>query len=219
MVPFLAPGGRAAASRPAAGLGTAGDDVTVQPFNPADPRARGLHRMSRISTRSRARTLRHRVLVVAPAMVDAVRHAGGWLFDRATAGWDVLVLTADHGDPRPLHILGAHPIDLECALSSPVQESWPPQALAVGADLCASDVRVRRIVLKALDEGTVDIRLWGDGATADLQDGAGPVLHRLSSAARAFKAQALAAAAASPGAVEAAEKFRSGALLRPPGSA
>ncbi|XVQ15901.1 hypothetical protein ACQP1W_26320 [Spirillospora sp. CA-255316] len=123
--------------------------MTVQPFNPADPRARGLHRITRLSTRSRARTPRHRILVVAPDMADAVRYAGGWLFDQAMAGWDALVLTADHSDPRPLHILGAHPIDLECALSSPVQESWPPQALAVGADLCASDMRSRKRLTSA----------------------------------------------------------------------
>ncbi len=193
--------------------------MTVKPFDPADPCARGLHRMPRLSARSRARPLRHRVIVVAPDTADAVRHAGGWLFDRAMAGWDVLVLTADHRDPRPLSILGARPIDFECALSSPVQASWPPQAIAVGADLYGADARVRRIVLRALDEGTVDVRLWGDHAPADLDGEAGPVLHELSSAARAFKAQALAAAAVPSGMSEAAEVFRSGAVLRSSGSA
>jgi hypothetical protein len=29
-------------------------------------------------------------------MADAVRFAGGWLFDQAMEGWDVTVLTPDH---------------------------------------------------------------------------------------------------------------------------
>nr|BFE38640.1 hypothetical protein GCM10010200_108910 [Actinomadura rugatobispora] len=154
-------------------------------------------------------------------MVDAVRFAGGWLFDRVMAGEEVLVLTADHGDLRPLRILGAHAVDLECALSSPVQGPWPPQAIAVGADSCGSDSRVRQIVLKAIDDGLADVRLWGDQKTAGLGDGIGdsPVLHRLSVAARAFKAQALAAAAApSHGAAVVTETFRRGESLRAAGA-
>jgi hypothetical protein len=157
-------------------------------------------------------------------MVDAVRFAGGWLFDLVMAGGEVLVLTADHGDLRPLRILGAHAVDLECALSSPVQGPWPPQAIAAGADSCGSDDRVRKIVLRALDDGLADVRLWGDQKAAGLGVGVGgvgdsPVLHRLSVAARAFKAQALAAAAApSHGDAAGTETFRRGDLLRAAGA-
>ncbi|GAA2401742.1 hypothetical protein GCM10010191_06390 [Actinomadura vinacea] len=151
-------------------------------------------------------------------MVDAVRFAGGWLFDHVMAGGEVLVLTADHGDPRPLRILGARAVDLECALSSPVQGPWPPRAIAAGADSCGSDARVRRIVLKAIDDGLADVRLWGDQDTADLGGGVGSVRHRLSVAARAFKAHALAAAAASScDGGTATETFRSGESLRASG--
>jgi hypothetical protein len=143
-------------------------------------------------------------------MADAVRCAGGWLFDRVAAGWDVTVLTADHADPRPLRILGARPADLHCALSSPVRGPRP-RAIAVCGGLYGSDPRVRRMVTRARDE-TVEITLW-DG-TGPLEETAGPagegewLPHRLSVAARAFKAQAMAAAAVPADAAGTTEFFR-----------
>ena len=66
--------------------------------------------------------MRYRLDVVAASVADVVRFAGGWLFDRAMAGWDVTVLltdrVADHRDERPLHILGAQTLDLEDALAA-----------------------------------------------------------------------------------------------------
>ncbi|HEU5026035.1 MAG TPA: hypothetical protein VFV01_14040, partial [Spirillospora sp.] len=130
-------------------------------------------------------------------MADAVRCAGGWLFDRVAAGWDVTVLTADHADPRPLRILGARPADLHCALSSPVRGPRP-RAIAVCGGLYGSDPRVRRMVARARDE-SVEITLWdGTGPVEEAAGRAGEgewLPHRLSVAARAFKAQAMAAAA------------------------
>jgi hypothetical protein len=121
-----------------------------------------------------------------------VRSAGGWLFDQAMAGWDVTVITADQADPRPAQILGARARDLDTLLASPV---WGPclQAVAVQADLYDADPRVRRLVLGTIDgAGPAEVRLWGEGWPEDLQ-AAGPAPHQLSVAARAFKAQALAA--------------------------
>src|SRR6201999_4509172 len=40
--------------------------------------------------------LRYRLDVVAADVADVVKFAGGWLFDRAMAGWDVTVLLVDH---------------------------------------------------------------------------------------------------------------------------
>ena len=54
---------------------------------------------------------------LAPSMVDVVRSAGGWLFDRVMAGWDVTVITPDHSDSRPLQILGVRVRDLETTLA------------------------------------------------------------------------------------------------------
>jgi hypothetical protein len=141
-------------------------------------------------------------------VADAVRSAGGWLFDQVIAGWSGTVLTTDHADPRPLRILGAGAVDLESALGAP---GWGlrPDAIAVDADLCESDPRVGRLVCAALADGVSDVRLWGAGTG----DGSRLIQHRLSVAARAFKAQALAAAAAADP-IEATEAFRGGRLLR-----
>src|SRR5215472_17584923 len=49
--------------------------------------------------------LKRRLTVIAPSLADVVLYAGGRLFDLVTGGWDGVVLTADHADPRPLRIL------------------------------------------------------------------------------------------------------------------
>ncbi|UGQ13191.1 hypothetical protein LO772_06130 [Yinghuangia sp. ASG 101] len=131
--------------------------------------------------------------MAAPTMAEVVRFAGGWLFDQVSAGWDVLVLTADLADARPLQILGAHAMHLEDALAAPAQ-GRRPQAVAVAAELYESDIRVRERLRAALADGLENVRIWDDGCIADdVADFAMP--YRPSNAARAFKAQALVAAA------------------------
>jgi hypothetical protein len=153
--------------------------------------------------------MRYRLDVVAASVVDVVRFAGGWLFDRAMAGWDVTVLVADHPDDRPLQILGAQVLDLEDALAA-VESRPRPQALAAAADLFGCDSRVRQGVLRALDHGVTEVTLWGENWPAELDDSVGLVQHRLSTAALTFKAQALAAAAAPVSSIDHTETFRSG---------
>ena len=104
--------------------------------------------------------VRYRLDVVAADVADVVRFAGGWLFDRTMAGWDVTVLLADHADERPLQILGAQILDLEYALAT-VGHRPPPQTLAAAADLFDCDSRVRQGVLQALDQGATEVTLWG----------------------------------------------------------
>ena len=89
------------------------------------------------------------------------------------------------------------------------------QAIAVHADLYDADARVRQMVGEALRGRQTDVRLWGEGCSGDFDVAAGPVWHRLSVAARAFKAQALAAASvpAAPG--EVTEVFRRGEIRSP----
>lgn len=163
--------------------------------------------------------MRYRLDVVASSVVDVVRFAGGWLFDRAMAGWDVTVLLtdlADHPDTRPLQIIGVQPLDLEDALAA-VDSRPRPQALAAAADLFGCDSRVRQGVLQALDQGVTEVTLWGESWPAELDESVGLVQHRLSMAAKIFKAQAL--SAASNGAAQASigclETFRSGLLACP----
>jgi len=159
--------------------------------------------------------MRYRLDVVAPSIAEAVRYAGGWMFDRVMAGWDVNVLVTDRDDVRPLKILGAETVDLETALAA--GDDHPhPQALAVAADLIERDTRVRVGVQRALDHGLTEVALWGEHWPVELDHDVDSVQHRLSAAARVFKAQALAAASIGDTAVGPVETFRSGAMSGPP---
>ena len=157
--------------------------------------------------------MRYRLDVVAANAADAVRFAGGWMYDRVMAGWDVTVLLADRTDERPLQILGVATSDLESALAFWVERPHP-QTVAVAADLFASDERVRQGVLGALEQGLTEVTLWGDSWPAELDDSVGPAAHHLSAAARAFKTQAL-TAAADTGIVSGTETFRCGVMATP----
>ena len=151
--------------------------------------------------------------MVAPTMVDVIRFAGGWLFDRAMAGWDVTAVVTDHTDARPLRIIGARAVDLESAMTTTVRSPLP-QSIAVDADLYSSDLRVRKGVLDVLDRGRAgEVTLWGEACPEELDYRVGAVEHRLSLAARAFKAQALRAASAPSDVVGVTELFRSCELL------
>lgn len=166
--------------------------------------------------------MRYRLHVIAASVADVVRFAGGWLFDRAMAGWDVTVLLIDHPDDRPLKILGAQTLDLEDALAaidSGADSRPKPQALAAAADLFGCDRRVRQGVLQALDQGVTEVTLWGETWPSELDDSIGLVQHRLSMAAQTFKARALAAASnageAPQSSIGHTETFRSGLLAWP----
>jgi hypothetical protein len=130
---------------------------------------------------------------IAPSAAEAVQYAGGWLFDQVLAGWDVTVATAEAGDPRPLDILGVTARDFDEVFAAPILGPRL-QAIVLRADLYRDDERVRRLVLAAAESGRAEIRLWGSVWPADFDGSGDPVSHRLSLAARAFKAQALAAA-------------------------
>jgi hypothetical protein len=163
--------------------------------------------------------MRYRLDVVGASVADVVRFAGGWLFDRAMAGWDVTVLLPDIGerhDDRPLHILGARTLDLESAVAS--ADTRPrPQAIAVAVDLIGDDLRVRQGVLQALDQGGTEVALWGETWPAEVAGSVGLVHHRLSTAALSFKARALTAAlpVGAAGDVGSFETFRSGLMACP----
>ena len=148
--------------------------------------------------------IRYRLDIFASSVVDVVTFVGGWLFDRVMAGWDVTVIVAEFPDGRPVKILGADTLDLESTLAS-MGDRPRPQTVAVASDLFGSDLRVRNGVLQALGYGLTEVTLWGDTHPAEFGHRVDPVRYQLSSAARAFKVQALMAAAApvaSPGSTE-----------------
>lgn len=127
---------------------------------------------------------------------------GGWLFDRAKAGWDVTVFVADADDARPLRILGAEIGDLDWGLEGPQRS---PAALSVAAALYATDERVRRAVHGAFRRRAPEITVWGPGPPLDLSREAVVAHHGLSAAARTYKVHALAADHIGVAAVEPAE--------------
>ncbi|ORB85013.1 hypothetical protein B1987_15800 [Mycobacterium kansasii] len=158
--------------------------------------------------RTEAERLRYRLEVVAISAADVVQAAGGWLYDRVMAGWEVTVLLPGAGGARPLRILGARAADLETGLTV-IRPGG--QSLAVSAGAFAADDRVRDRVLEALADRSTEVALWGDQCPWGLNRGIGPVRHVLSSAARVFKRQALNASGISCGAVESVETLLGGA--------
>ena len=158
--------------------------------------------------------IRYRLDVAALSVLEVVTRAGGWLFDRVMAGWDVTVFVADHAAMRPLQILGTQTLDLDYAFGS-MDRRPRPQALAVATDLFGSDLRARQCVLKALGHRSTEVTLWGEVRSAEFAARTDSVEHRLSDAARVFKAQALAAAGAPDASVGCTETFRSRLIACP----
>ena len=167
--------------------------MATRSFTADDETAAGIGPIDR-ATAGAGRILRYQLNVVASTTEDVVRSAGGWLCDRARAGWDVNVLVADGGDPRPLAILGATALDLDEGFVSMVRSASRVEALAVSADLLAADTRVRDEILRVLKRGLTEVTVWGKQWPAELGRQADPVQHRVSAAARAFKSHALVAA-------------------------
>lgn len=154
---------------------------------------------------------RYQLHVIGPSVVEVVESVGGWLFDRAMAGWQVTVLLASPDqDELPLHILGGEVVDLGTCLQ--LGACRPnPDALAVAAELCHRDIRIREEVQHALDCGRGEVALWGATWPTDMDvHGQFDVVeYRLTIAARAFKARALAAAAQAIGPTPVVEVIRS----------
>lgn len=159
---------------------------------------------------------RYQLTVVARSVADLVGSAGGWMCDRARAGWDVKVVLTDDQDTRPLAILGASPLDVDAELLDVITTASRDGALAVSTAALADD-RIRAGVVGIVKSGMTHVTVWGEDWPTDFGRQADPVEHQLSSAARAFKAHALGAARASNGSVAGTETlFSLGAdALRP----
>ena len=139
----------------------------------------------------------HRLTVLAASTADVVQSAGGWLFDRARAGWDVDVRVADRQDVRPLKILGATTVDTS---AQRVRSDVPAGgALAVSASMLCTDPHVRAHVLGLVKGRDAEVLVWADRWPDELGGRVDATEHRLSVAARAFKACALAAVDVSGG--------------------
>ncbi|WP_193043373.1 hypothetical protein [Mycolicibacterium baixiangningiae] len=150
-----------------------------------------VNRPARIAGAAATR-LEYRLDVLGADVADVVRCAGGWMFDRAMAGWRVNAWLLDAGDLRPLQILG-----VQGRVLRPGGEGTGeaiPVGLAVSADLVASAGCLRDEVRTALMSGRTEVVLWGGRWPDQLGGRAEPVRYRLSAAARIFKRHALSAA-------------------------
>jgi hypothetical protein len=132
--------------------------------------------------------------VIAASVADVVESAGGWLFDRRMAGWDVNVLLSDCNDVRALRILGVTTVDLRSGLASFLRGPERAAALAVAADLLAIDPSIEEEVLEAVRSGLTEVALWGDSRPTNVGGQVDSTEYRLTAAARMFKGHALAAA-------------------------
>ncbi|ORW46954.1 hypothetical protein AWB90_13365 [Mycobacterium paraense] len=143
------------------------------------------------SARSDGDCLRYRLDVVAASTADVVASAGGWLYDRVMAGWEVTVLLPHGCDTRALRILGVRPVDAD---EGPDPAGAASHSLAVSAEAFSADARVREQVLEAMGDRLTELALWGDGWPLAVDRAMTRTQHVLSMAARRFKGYALAEA-------------------------
>jgi hypothetical protein len=136
----------------------------------------------------------YRTDLIASQIVDAVRFAGGWMCDRAMAGWDVTVFLPEIVDTRPLQILGVR-VELR---KLPAQAGTPAAATIAVCRRVYDEAGIRQHVDEAVQRGRPELMLWPCRPRPDLPWDGGHAHHRLSPAARAFKAQALHALNVSP---------------------
>ncbi|HNM83243.1 MAG TPA: hypothetical protein PKI77_01840 [Mycobacterium sp.] len=137
---------------------------------------------------------RHRLDVIAGSVPDVVRSAGGWLADRALAGWEVNVFVPDADDLAPLRILGVTP---HRWTDAPANRANPhrPTAVAVSADMMSSESTVRDHLAGEIAREVPEVTVWGTDVPSDLVARLQSVEHVPSGAARAFKRHAMRAAA------------------------
>lgn len=136
--------------------------------------------------------------VMAPSVADAVRSAGGLVFDRVRLGWRVTVVVPGEEDTRALRVLG---VEVGDHAADPLDG---PTALAAAAAMYAGDPTTRSEVDAALATKSTEVIVWG---SAEHLDGDRSVVsYHLSRAAQVFKAQALIAAGL-PESIEPTETF------------
>lgn len=154
-----------------------------------------------------AHATRRRLSVLAAGGTDVVRGAGGLLYDRATAGWDITVYLAESCDDRPFRILGVMAAPLDDA-NGVCADPQCPDAIMTSSMLYLENSAVRRYFAEALQNDYTETAIWGGQCPPDLSPGA-RIEYRLSAAARAFKSQALFACGLAAKPVESTEIFQS----------
>jgi hypothetical protein len=130
----------------------------------------------------------YRVDVITDSVSEAVRHAGGLMFDRSRAGWDVVVLTDDPDNSRALAILGARtqgPGQLDDRFHRREREIRTVVTAIGGFGAEGTSAAVPGL------EPHAQLLLWGHQVDDELARVLQPVRHRLGAAALSFKTHAL----------------------------
>jgi hypothetical protein len=153
--------------------------------------------------------IRYHLCVVARDVGELVDLAGGWICDRILAGWDVSVAVSQPRDLRPLQILGVTLVTQQRLRL--VTTGSGAAAIAIAPGIFENNNHIRSEVLQALDQGGIEVTFVGPSLPSDLDGQLDRRQHRLSGAARAFKAHALAAAAVSGSAINNTENLYSSA--------
>ncbi|CDO30489.1 hypothetical protein [Mycolicibacterium porcinum] len=151
-----------------------------------------------------SKVLQYELNVVAADTADTVMSIGGWLFDRAMAGWRVNVAADEGGDGRALRILGLKTVGLNALWRS--VESDSVAITAIGTSRAESGDHGL-----TLRDPVGDVIVFGSRAPGGFGGQVQRVQYHPSAAALAFKAHALAIAGADPGSSGAMETlFRCG---------
>jgi hypothetical protein len=132
----------------------------------------------------------YQVDVVADSVADAVRHAGGLMFDRGRIGWRISVVTDDTAHCRALTILGVHRELPGAREQSSSGQDRVVRCLVLPAKLLTANPHAIAVE-NAMPEPPAELLLWGPYANGELTDQLCPVRYELSAAARMFKAEAL----------------------------
>lgn len=128
----------------------------------------------------------YRIDVITDSVSEAVRHAGGLMFDRSRAGWDVVVLTDDRENSRALAILGAR-----TQFPGQVDDRWHERERDIRTVVAA----IGGPGAKGASVGGLrpepELLLWGPHVDDEPARALRPVRHRLGAAALSFKTHAL----------------------------
>lgn len=141
--------------------------------------------------------------IITDNPVEMICDIGGWVCDKALAGWRTTVIL--HGNPNPhgrvLRIVGIDTVVSDTSWSTLTPS--PSNQMVVAARSYRNEAVLRRVVDDLLGAGLHDVILWGpanDGAAWQAPFDPPSTTHeyRLSVAARALKAQSLIAAGLEP---------------------
>ncbi|WP_264061158.1 hypothetical protein [Mycolicibacterium psychrotolerans] len=151
---------------------------------------------------------RHRLLVLGTDVGDLVEAAGGFLCDRARAGWDVTVVATGCETSRSLAILGTTGTAAAVDIATALRALTPGAVVAVARWPSSAPPRLRHELARIARGGVVEILAWGRPAQAGPGQGLEPITHPVSAAARAFKGHALTAAGRAPRGEDAEALYR-----------